>query len=203
MKAQSAPSPFDRVGYIIFKKCPSLLPALVKLFNICWAQSTIPGEWKCAAIKLIPKSSASEDTTNPGNFRPIALTPCVGMLFSSLLRNRYMVTNKYLDSSLQKAFMPTVPGCTEHHQKLSSILAEAHSNHKSVAVSWLDLANAYGSVHHSLIDFPYVTTMLLPSSFLLFRPSTQGYMPRSSLLSGKLQSSLFKRGCTRGTLSQW
>ena len=156
MKAQSAPSPFDRVGYIIFKKCPSLLPALVKLFNICWAQSTIPGVWKCAAIKLIPKSSASEDTTNPGNFRPIALTPCVGKLFSSLLRNRwlrYMVTNKYLDSSLQKAFMPTVPGCTEHHQKLSSILAEAHSNHKSVAVSWLDLANAYGSVHHSLIDF--------------------------------------------------
>ena len=29
MKAQSAPSPFDRVGYILFKKCPSLLPAPV------------------------------------------------------------------------------------------------------------------------------------------------------------------------------
>ena len=155
-RAQSAPSPFDRVGYTIFKKCPSLLPALVKLFNICWAQSTIPGEWKCAAIKLIPKSSASEDSSEPGNFRPIALTPCIGKLFTTLLRNRwlrYMVTNKYLDSTLQKAFMPTVPGCTEHHQKLSSILAEAHSNHKSVAICWLDLANAYGSVHHSLIDF--------------------------------------------------
>ena len=153
MRAQSAPSPFDRVGYTIFKKCPSLLPALVKLFNTCWAQSSIPGEWKCAAIKLIPKSSSSEDTTNPGKFRPIALTPCVGKFVSTLLWNRwlrYMVTNKYLDSSLQKAFMPTVPGCTEHHQKLSSILAEAHSNHKSVAVCWLDLANAYGSVHLSL-----------------------------------------------------
>ena len=64
-----------------------------------------------------------------------------------------MVANKYLDSSVQKAFLPTVPGCTEHHLKLSSILAEAHSNHKSVAVCWLDLANAYGSVHHPLIDF--------------------------------------------------
>ena len=156
MRAQSAPSHFDRVGYTIFKKCPSLLPALVKLFNTCWAQSTIPAEWKCAAIKLIPKSSSSEDPSNPDNFRPIALTPCVGKLFSTLLRNRwlrYMVNNKYLDSSLQKAFMPTVPGCTEHHQKLSSILSEAHSNHKSVAVCWLDLANAYGRVHHSLIDF--------------------------------------------------
>ena len=64
-----------------------------------------------------------------------------------------MLANHYLDPSLQKAFMPTVPGCTEHHLKLSSILAEAHSNHKSVAVCWLDLANAYGSVHHALIDF--------------------------------------------------
>ena len=36
---------------------------------------------------------------------------------------------------------------------MSSILAEAHSNHKSVVVCWLDLANAYSSVHHSLIDF--------------------------------------------------
>ena len=64
-----------------------------------------------------------------------------------------MVSNKYLDPSLQKAFMPTVPGCTEHHLKLSSALAEAHSNHKSLVVCWLDLANAYGSVHHSLINF--------------------------------------------------
>ena len=49
--------------------------------------------------------------------------------------------------------MPTVPGCTEHHLKLSSILAEAREKHKSVAICWLDLANAYGSVHHSLIQF--------------------------------------------------
>ena len=67
-----------RVGYIIFKKCPSLLLALVKLFNTC------------CAIKLIPKSSASGDNTNPANFRPIALTPCVGKLFSTLLRNRWL-----------------------------------------------------------------------------------------------------------------
>ena len=90
MRAQSAPSPFDRVGYVMFKVCPSLLPALVQLFNICWAQSTIPGEWKCAAIKLIPKGSASEDSTNPANFRPIALTPCIGKLFTTLLRNHWL-----------------------------------------------------------------------------------------------------------------
>ena len=156
MKARSAPSPFDRVGYVIFKKCPSLVPALVHLFNICWTQSFIPCEWKTAAVKLIAKESAGKDPSNPAHFRPIALTPCVGKIFTTLLRNRwlhYMLANGYLDSSLQKAFMPTIPGCTEHHLKLPSILAESRSKHKSLAVCWLDLAKAYGSVHHSLIQF--------------------------------------------------
>ena len=155
-KAHSAPSPFDRVGYQIFRKCPALIPALVHLFNTCWTQSSIPPQWKIAAIKLIAKGSVADDATNPGNFRPIALTPCVGKLFTTLLRNRwltYMLVNGYLNPSLQKAFMPTVPGCTEHHLKLSSILSDARKKHRSLAVCWLYLANAYGSVNHSLIQF--------------------------------------------------
>ena len=64
-----------------------------------------------------------------------------------------MLENGYLDSLLQKTFMTTIPGCTEHHVKLSSILTEAHSRHRSLAVCWLDLPNAYGSVHHSILEF--------------------------------------------------
>ena len=156
MRSSSAPSPFDRVGYVVFKRSPSLVPVLVHLFNLCWAQSIIPHEWKVAAITLIAKASANQDASNPAHFRPIALTPCIGKLFTTILRNRwlsFMLTNRYLDPSLQKAFMPTVSGCTEHQFKLSSMLHDAQCKHKSVAVCWLDLANAYGSVHHSLIQF--------------------------------------------------
>ena len=49
--------------------------------------------------------------------------------------------------------MPTVPGCTEHHLKLPSIMADAKKRHKALAICWLDLANAYCSVHHALIQF--------------------------------------------------
>ena len=80
----------------------------------------------------------------------------MGKLFTTILRNRwlsYMTTNGYLDSSVQKAFMKATPGCTEHQSKLAAILAEARKTHKLLAVCWLDLANAYGSVHHSLIQF--------------------------------------------------
>ena len=116
----------------------------------------MPHQWKTAAIRLIAKGSAAEDAANPSNFRPIALTPCIGKVFTTLLRNRwlkFMRLNKYFDTSLQKAFMPSIPGCTEHQLKLSSILSEEQSKHKALAVCWLDIANTYGSVHHSLIQF--------------------------------------------------
>ena len=152
----SSPSPFNQIPYIIFKKCRSLVPALLNIFNCCWSQSVIPKDWKVAAIKLIGKEAAKNDPSQPANFRPIALTSCIGKLFTSILKNRwleFMLGNKYLDRSVQKAFMTATPGCTEHHSKLGAILHEARKRHRSVTTAWLDLANAYGSVHHSLIKF--------------------------------------------------
>ena len=78
-----------------------------------------------------------------------------------------MILNNYLDPSLQNAFMPTIPGCTEHHLKLSSILSEAQSKHKALAICWLDLANAYGSVHHSLIQFSLRNYQAPPQFFFI------------------------------------
>ena len=155
-KAKSAPCPFDGVPYRVFKNCPALVVALQDLYNLCWVQSTIPAEWKTASMRLIGKQTAKDDPTLPTNFRPIALTSCVGKLFTSILCNRwlsFMLSNNYLDRSIQKAFMPKTPGCIEHHLKLATVLNDARQKHKSLAVCWIDLANAYGSVHHSLISY--------------------------------------------------
>ena len=102
------------------------------------------------------EDAALDDPREPSHFRPIALISCVGKLFTTILKNRwleFMLSNKYLDRSVQKAFMTATPGCLEHQSKLASIIQDARTKHKSLAVCWLDLANAYGSVHHSLIDF--------------------------------------------------
>ena len=109
--------------------------------------------WKLAAIRLIGKPAAEADPSLPSNFRPIALTSCVGKLFSTNRWLSYTLSNKYFDRSVQKAFMPATAGCTEHHLKLNTILKGAKKNKKSLAVCWMDLANAYGSVHHSLIMY--------------------------------------------------
>ena len=49
--------------------------------------------------------------------------------------------------------MPGVPGCLKQYQKLCVAISDAHNKHRSLTVCWLDLANAYGSVHHGLIKF--------------------------------------------------
>ena len=64
-----------------------------------------------------------------------------------------MIANGYLDTNIQKAFVRNIPGCTEQYRKLLGAITEAFRRHKSFTVCWLDLANAYGSVNHGLIDF--------------------------------------------------
>ena len=155
-RVKSAPSPLDQVTYLVFKRCPSLWPVLLDLFNMCWRLQTVPSLWKKGVIRLIPKAAASAEPHLPSNYRPIALTSCVGKLFTTMLKNRwlkFMVSNNYLDTSVQKAFLPDIPGCLEQYQKLQTIISDAHHKHRSLTVCWLDLANAYGSVHHQLITY--------------------------------------------------
>ena len=181
----SAPSPFDRISYLIMKKCPSLQPAILNLFNSVLAEGNIPSSWKAAAVKLIPKDSAKEDPSSPGNFRPIALTPTVSKLLSTILKDRWlrhMRVNKYLNSDIQKAFLPTVPGVTEHQAKLAAIIKAARKSKRSLAVAWLDIANAYGSVHHSLIQFAMTHYHAPPEFCALFQSWYSGLSATMSSL---------------------
>ena len=155
-KSSSTPSSFDRISYMILKRCRSLRPALLDLFNRIIMEGKVPSGWKSASVKLIPKSSAQQDPSSPGNFRPIALTPAISKHLSGILKDRWlrhMRANKYLDSDFQKAFLPTIPGVSEHQAKLAAIIKAAKRAKRSLAIAWLDIANAYGSVHHSLIQF--------------------------------------------------
>ena len=89
-KSSSSPSPIDQVSYQVLKRCPSLLPALSSLYYACWESASILSTWKQGVIRLIPKEAAKTNPQEPGNFRPIALTPCIGKIFTSILKNKWM-----------------------------------------------------------------------------------------------------------------
>ena len=117
-----------------FEKMSFLGACSVQLHNQCWQTSTIPQAWRTASNRLIAKGSAKDDPSSPSNFWPIALTSCIGKIFTSILKSgwsTYMLENEYLDPSIQKAFMRATPGCTEHHLKLASILARCKKNNNT------------------------------------------------------------------------
>ena len=61
--------------------------------------------------------------------------------------------NGYIDTSAQKGGVPGFSGCIEHTSAISQLIREANINKTDLTVVWLDLANAYGTVPHQLIDF--------------------------------------------------
>ena len=96
-----------------------------------------------------------KDSRTIGQFRTISLINVEGKIFLSALANRlseYMVSNKHTNTSIQKAGLQGFSGCVEHTCILSKLIKEAKVDKKDITVFWLDLANAYGSVPHKLID---------------------------------------------------
>ena len=53
----------------------------------------------------------------------------------------------------EKAGVPGFPGCVEHSAVIWEQIQRAKRERCDLHVVWLDLANAYGSVPHQLIEF--------------------------------------------------
>ncbi|XP_069139210.1 uncharacterized protein [Argopecten irradians] len=63
-----------------------------------------------------------------------------------------MTENQYIDASVQKGGIPGFSGCVEHTSIITQLIREAKVNKKDLTVIWLDLANAYGTIPHMLIQ---------------------------------------------------
>jgi hypothetical protein len=152
-KRNAAVPGLNGVPYLPYKKCEVLQTCLHTIFKKVWKSGEIPPSWAEAYIVLLSKSERLED---PGEFRPIAITNTSGKIFFSIMAKRlehFMLKNSFIESSTQKGFLSEVAGCTEHAFALWEALREAKDVQRSIVVAWLDLANAYGSVRHNLIQF--------------------------------------------------
>ena len=85
-------------------------------------------------------------------FRIISLLNTESKIFFGLLSrclSNYILRNGYIDTSVQIAGMP---GCLEHTGVMTQLLREAKENRGYLVVLWSDLANAYGSIPHKLVE---------------------------------------------------
>ena len=149
-RCKSAPGP-NGVPYLVYKKCPKVLKHLHSLLVAAWRQKYVSDEWTKADGVYIPKE---KDAKKIGQFRPISLLNVEGKVFFAVVASRltkYLMNNGYVDTSVQKGGVPGIPGCLEHASMIWEAIQRAKFNRLDLHVIWLDLANAYGSVPHSLL----------------------------------------------------
>jgi hypothetical protein len=126
---------------------------ITTFFKRVWKEHQVPEGWQIAYIVLISKTS---NTSSADQFRLIALENTLGKLFFTLVQIRtteYVLQNKYLDISVQKAFLPKMAGCVEHTQTLISVLCNTHQHQCAITVTFIDLQITYGTVRHSFIAY--------------------------------------------------
>ncbi|XP_033755855.1 uncharacterized protein LOC117338607 [Pecten maximus] len=150
-RASSSPGP-NGIPYKVYKNCPRLTMRLWKHLRVVWRRGKLADSWHQAEGCFIPKEENSETLKQ---FRTISLLNVEGKIFLAILAKRmttYMLDNQYIDIAVQKGGVPGVSGCIEHTSILSQIIREAKELKGELAVVWLDLANAYGSMPHKLVQ---------------------------------------------------
>lgn len=96
-----------------------------------------------------------ENSNTIEQFRVISLHSVEGKILIGILACRlteFLLRNSYIDTSVQKGGIPKMPGCIEHTEVVTQLLREAREGKGDLAVLWLDLANAYGSIPHRLVE---------------------------------------------------
>ena len=64
----------------------------------------------------------------------------------------YLVSNNFIEQNIQKGFTPNLSGTLEHTAQMADIINKARIKQRSVVITLLDLKNAFGDVHHNLIQ---------------------------------------------------
>ena len=103
-------------------------------------------------------------------FRMISLLNVEEKIFFSVVAQRlasHLERNSLIDTTLQKAGIPGLAGCLEHTSMIWHQIQTAKSEKKDLHVIFLDLANAFGSVPHSLI-WIYLDLFFKPLKLLGF-----------------------------------
>ena len=129
------------------------MTSLWKLLRIAHIKKFIAEGWGLADGIYIPKE---KNYKNLEQFRPISLLNVEGKIFFGVIAKgmmKFVLNNKFVNTSIQKAGIPGFPGCIEHASMLWDRIKAAWDNKSTeLHVIWLDLENAYGSVRHPLIE---------------------------------------------------
>ncbi|UYV65460.1 hypothetical protein LAZ67_3004428 [Cordylochernes scorpioides] len=131
----TAPGP-DGLSYADLKRLYTGAKVLRAVFDFCFRSQKILPQWKESSTVFIYKKG---DKNNPENWRPIALG------------------NTIASSNTRAAWNTT--------EEIESMTEETKRAGREICISWIDLANAFGSVPHHLI-FETLEASGIPENYI-------------------------------------
>ena len=151
----TSPGP-DQVHYQMIRHLPeNALDFLLSTYNRLWVESYYPPQWNKAIIIPIPKPG--KDPTNATNYRPIALTSCLGKVCEKMINKRLL---EYLENN--KLLTPTQCGFRKYHStidhliRLDTYIRKAFTENKVTVGVFFDLAKAYDTTwRHGILSNMY------------------------------------------------
>ena len=155
LKTNTAAGPDGLPPILFYYTAHSLSVPLSILFRSLIDLRSVPSEWKQAIITPKFKKGVS---TDPSNYRPIALTCTCCKIIESIISNELML---YLLD--QKLITPHQHGFLKRHSTSTNLLESIHdwsislANNKSVNIAYIDYKSAFDCISHNKLltsNFP-------------------------------------------------
>ena len=155
---------FDLINNEMIKASfPALSGIYLQIFNNILEKSFYPKIWKNDILSPLHKSGGKDD---PGNFRGISLSSCLGKVFCSLLRNRLETKCSPKINKFQISGKKGVRTC-DHLLVFKHLIDKYVKKGKSkLFVAFFDLKKAFDMVNRSLLFFKLLTEYGVGGKFL-------------------------------------
>ena len=143
MKSHNTAVGPDEIHYEFLKQLPSCsLDFLLQAFNEVWVSGKFPTSWKQATIIPIPKPG--KDSTDPSNYRPIALTSCLCKTLERMINTRliWFLESNGLITNFQCGFR-SKRSTVDHLVRLETFVREAFIKKEHLTAVFFDLEKAY------------------------------------------------------------
>ena len=188
MKASGSPCPLDKISIIPFKRCPFLRSYSTAVFNTIWVSGEIPTEWK-KHVRFLHTKRVILQISVLIMLESIPLKICTSCLRDSMFA--FLLANGFIEHEIQKGFFPQLTGTFERTAQMANVINTARIKQRSLAITLLDLKNAFGEVHHNLIRGLNSPEILLFSRFLRIKIPVKSLFASLFILTTKFLWSLY------------
>ena len=153
-RANNSATGLDQVHYQLLTHLPdSALSVLLKVYNHVWESDCFPPSWR--EVVIIPITKPNKDHSDPGNFRPRALTSCLCKTMERMINARFMwsLESQGLLSEKQCGFRKD-NSTLDHLVHFETFIRNAFIKKEHVLTIFFGLEKAYDTTwkHSNLAD---------------------------------------------------